>query len=257
MLISAASGLEKLMMGHRGNTLKDSNVAQISAAIYYQAHALEKLVNSKPLHQNFQKIIFKQIDEDFGQYIDAQARVKTRSFHHVYEWNKIGLKSARLFKLKSSDTEGFSFKISFDFLDSKAAVPNKFSNRKHVFVKKASIMEAGNPLVIRPTYSERLVFNIGEDVIYMPKGKSVTIRKPGGVATKTSFTAAYERFFTSNLVSMSIKKSGFQNIFSASALRALRIPANIKKVSYKFQPNIIKSQAEASARIAAGGVLVG
>ncbi len=35
---------------------------------------------------------------DFGNYIDALARSKPKSLHHVYEWQRAGNKTARLFK---------------------------------------------------------------------------------------------------------------------------------------------------------------
>ena len=46
-------------------------------------------------------MLFKQIDKDFGQYIDALSRTKPKAFHHVYEWGKAGKPAARLFKLRT------------------------------------------------------------------------------------------------------------------------------------------------------------
>lgn len=37
-------------------------------------------------------------------------------------------------------------------------------------LKKARVMEAGNPVLIRPRSAERLVFEIDERVIRMPRG---------------------------------------------------------------------------------------
>ena len=89
--------------GPKSSTLVDSNVAQISAAIYYQAHVVAKLTSSKEFKDKFKSVIFSQIMEDFGAYIDSQARVKPKSLHHVYEWKKVGNPGARLFKLRSID----------------------------------------------------------------------------------------------------------------------------------------------------------
>ena len=58
-----------------------------------------KLTTNKQFQSAFSKIIFDQIDTDFGNYIDALARSKPKSLHHVYEWKKVGNKNARLFKL--------------------------------------------------------------------------------------------------------------------------------------------------------------
>ena len=105
MLIQAAGGLERMMYANQSGVLKDSTVAQISAFVYYEAAVISKLTTNKPFQQAFTKIMFDQIETDFGNYIDALARSKPKSLHHVYEWKKTGNKNARLFKLnKISET---------------------------------------------------------------------------------------------------------------------------------------------------------
>ena len=100
MLVQAASGLERLMVGNRNNALlKDSTVAQISAYMYYNAQVISKLTTNKAFQSKFSSVIFAQIDKDFGEYIDALARTRPKSLHHVYEWKRVGNKTARLFKL--------------------------------------------------------------------------------------------------------------------------------------------------------------
>jgi len=51
-----------------GKVIKDSTVAQISAAVFYQAHVMAKLMDSKRLSQEFAKTMFNQINKDFGNY---------------------------------------------------------------------------------------------------------------------------------------------------------------------------------------------
>lgn len=259
MLIQAASGLEKLMIGAANNgILKDSNVAQISALLYYEANVIAKLSDNAKFKKVFIDTIFNQINQDFGAYMDAQARSKPKSLHHVYEWKKVGLKTGRLFQLNKQEsvTNGVSFKLDFTFLPSKSTVPSTTSKRRHVFVEKASVMEKGNPLVIFPKYSERLVFKSDGDTVFMPKGVPVTVKRPGGKYVKNQFTLLYSRWFSGQLVNESIKRSGFQNIFSSASAKALKLPTAIKRVQYKFSPNAIKNIAEASALNAFGGVLL-
>jgi hypothetical protein len=129
-------------------------------------------------------------------------------------------------------------------------VPSENSNNKHVFIKKASVMEEGKTVVISPRFSERLVFEVNGYTVFMPKGESVTVRKPGGVATKNSFFAAYRYFFTGQLVNMSIKKSGFQKLFNSSLSKALGVPAQIKTVKYKFSANELANEADAATSAA-------
>jgi len=257
MLITAASGLERLMAGTPTvGILKDSNVAQISAALYYQSNVIAKLTASNQFKNRFKKTIYTQINKDFGQYIDAQARSKPRSLHHVYEWKKSGVSSERLFKLNMIDTTGISFKVNFEFTPSKSSVPSSKNKRRHVFISKASVMEAGMPLTIAPRAAERLVFQTDTGTVFMPKGASVTVKRPGGPGVKNQFTLYYSRWFSGNLVNLSIKKSGFQQIFNSAMAKSLRLPASIKKVQYKFSPNSIRQMADSAVETSFGGSMI-
>ena len=175
MLVQAASGLERLMVGQANGPLKDSTVAQISAYVYYTSQVISKLTTSKAFQNKFSKTLFDQIQADFGAYVDAQARVKPRSLHHVYEWKRTGEMNARLFKLKKISQDGLSFKLDYQLLPSKSMVPTSKGKHRHVFASKASVMEAGRPVVIAPRHSERLVFESDGITVFMPKGASVTV----------------------------------------------------------------------------------
>ena len=255
LLVQAASGLERMMYANQNGPLKDSTVAQISAFVYYEAAVISKLTTNKRFQAAFTKIIFDQINTDFGNYVDALARSRPKSLHHVYEWKKTGNKSARLFRLNKISEDGLSFRINYEFLPSKSMVPASSGRRRHVFTNKASIMEQGKPLVIRPKNAERLVFQIDGETVFMPKGQSVTVRRPGGSGSTNQFTLAHSRFFSGNLVNLSIKNSGFQKIFNSSITKALRVPNNIKKVQYSFSANTIRSQADSALLASFGGAM--
>lgn len=237
--------------GQKADVLQSSIVAQISAALYYEAQVLDKVMTNKSFQNKFKKIIFDQINKDFVEYIDSQARIKPKQFHHVYEWKRVGESSSRLFKIKQINTNDFSLRLTYEFKPSKSFVPTKKGKHRHVFVNKASVMEAGMPVTIAPRAAERIVFDVSGYVVYMPKGASVTVKKPGGRAVKQSFETAYKRFFTTNLVSLSIKKSGFQKLFTQKVTQALAIPTAIKKVKYSFSPNAIRSMADAAVMVSA------
>lgn len=254
LLVQAASGLHKYMSGTSGIVLKDSTVAQISAAVYYQSKVISKLTTNKQFQEKFRSVIFSQIQKDFGDYIDAQARINPSTLHHVYEWKKTGNKNARLFSLDMKDSIGLSFRIGYSFKESRSMVPTSYGKSRHVFRDKARVMEAGQQVVIRPRAAERLVFEIDERVIRMPKGASVTVKKPGGGKATNRFQIAYARFFTGNLVSLSIKRSGFQQIFNSSITKAMKLPIDIKKVRYSFSPNTIDVQAASAVSSAFGGM---
>jgi len=255
MLIQAASGLERMMYANQKGVLKDSTVAQISAFVYYEAAVIAKLTTNKAFQNAFSKLMFDQINLDFGNYIDALARSKPKSLHHVYEWKKTGNKSARLFKLNKTGQVGLSFGINYEFLPSKSMVPASTGKRRHMFINKASIMEKGEPLVIRPKNADRLVFEIDGETVFMPKGASVTVRRPGGSGARNQFTLAHSRFFSGRLVNDSIKKSGFQRLFNSSMSKALGVPSDIKRVKYSFSANTIRSQADSALTLSFGGAM--
>ena len=255
MLIQAASGLERMMYANQKGVLKDSTVAQISAYVYYEAAVIAKLTTNKAFQNAFSKIMFDQINLDFGNYIDALARSKPKSLHHVYEWKKTGNKSARLFKLNKTGQVGLSFGVNYEFLPSKSMVPASTGKRRHMFINKASIMEKGEPLVIRPKNADRLVFEIDGETVFMPKGASVTVRRPGGSGARNQFTLAHSRFFSGRLVNDSIKKSGFQRLFNSSMSKALGVPSDIKRVKYSFSANTIRSQADSALTLSFGGAM--
>ena len=255
MLIQAASGLERMMYANQKGVLKDSTVAQISAYVYYEAAVISKLTTNKAFQNAFSKLMFDQINLDFGNYIDALARSKPKSLHHVYEWKKTGNKSARLFKLNKTGQVGLSFGINYEFLPSKSMVPAATGKRRHLFVNKASVMEQGNPLVIRPRNADRLVFEIDGETVFMPKGASVTVKRPGGSGARNQFTLAHSRFFSGRLVNDSIKKSGFQRLFNSSMTKALGVPSDIKRVKYSFSANTIRSQADSALTLSFGGAM--
>ena len=229
-------------------------MAQISATIYYQAQVMSKLTSNKNFQNKFSSVIFKQIQEDFGAYVDSKARTEPRSLHHVYEWKKTGSKNGRLFELKKLSQDGLSFRVGYDFKLSKSLVPTGKGKHRHVFANKASVMESGMPVIIRPRSAERLVFEVNGSVVFMPKGASVSVRRPGGVKVKNAFYIAYNRFFTGDLVSQSIKRSGFQRLLNSSITKAMQLPMDIRTVKYSFSPNSIKTQADFAVNSAFGGI---
>ena len=150
--------------------------------------------------------------------------------------------------------DGLSIRFTHEFKLSKTKVPTSQKTKKYVFANKASVVEAGIPVRISPRTAQRLVFEIDGYLVFMPKGASVTVKRPGGAKATNQFKLAYSQFFTGNLVNMSIKKSGFQQIFNTAIGKSMGVPANIKKVQYSFSPNTVRTQAELALDLAFGGI---
>lgn len=135
-------------------------------------------------------------------------------------------------------------------------VPATVGKRRHVFINKASVMEAGMPLKIAPRAAERLVFKTDTGTVFMPKGASVTVKSPGGPGVRNQFKLQYSRWFSGNLVNLSIRRSGFQQIFNSAMAKSLKLPSPIKRVQYAFSPNSIRSMADAAVEKAFGGSMI-
>lgn len=76
LALQAASGLVNLMAGKPvDGAIKDSTVAQISAAVFYKTNVLAKLTSNVAFQKAFSKTIFDQIQQDFGDYIDRKSVV--------------------------------------------------------------------------------------------------------------------------------------------------------------------------------------
>lgn len=243
-LIHAASGLVPSMSAKQTGIIKQSFTAQISASLYYQAQVMANLTKSKAVANKFQKVVYDAVVDDFGMYMDAMARSKPKQFHHVYEWNQLGSENGRLFKLNRIPSQGLVLSLDYSFKLSKTKVPNKFK-KSFVFANKAYVMENGTTVIIAPKKAERLVFESKAGyTVFMPKGKSVTVQNPGGRAVQQSFSMAYKKYFTGQLVNNAIRTGGVARILGADIAKSLRLPGQVKKIKYTFSPNSLKSEAE-------------
>lgn len=137
---------------------------------------------------NFNRILGGITAEALGEYIDQKARMNPGTLHHVYEWERVGDKSARLFKFSVNAGKTF---ISFDggFLSSKSTPPGSNS----IFYDKANVMENKISVIVSPKNSSVLRFEDEGEVIFTTK--SIYIANPGGDAVAGSFGSVVDEFF--------------------------------------------------------------
>lgn len=140
-----------------------------------------------------QKIIFNEKLGEYtvnilNKYIDSQAKINPESLHHIYEWNNVGNKNYRLFKITSSASKN-NILFTGSFLPSKTSI-----NGNQPFVNKAEIMENAIAITVEPKNSNVLVFEDEGDTIFT--ANSVYIAHPGGDAVAGSFAAIIESFFS-------------------------------------------------------------
>lgn len=156
---------------------------KIIASSQYHLKVLENIHNG-PQKKEIAMAGAQIVDNYFGLWIDNKARRDPSSFHHVYEWNKTGEKTYRLFECdityQSDAIINFKLKPSVE--------PNE---NGYVFEQKAFVMEYGDPVVIEPVDAEKLVFEIDSNVVF---SDSVFIDTPGGENVKGSFENAIRDF---------------------------------------------------------------
>ena len=146
-----------------------------------------------------------ELSEAFGMYVDAKARSRPKSFHHVYEWGMVGQPGGRLFKVRGQHHGTAAFTLSYDLLESSSPVPGG----DHVFRMKAEIMENQVTVVIRPVNARMLVFDVAGRTIFTPG--PVTVTTPGGRAVANSMGDAFSGYFNSAAIN---KNPVYQNVIN-------------------------------------------
>jgi hypothetical protein len=181
-----------------------------------------------------------------SKFIDSEARLNPKSLHHVYEWNQLGKPIGRLWKVQGSYKSGV-VTLSSEFRQSRTFVPIKNgTSRRSKFVYKAQIMEAGKPVRITARRAEALFFysSSGEPV-FIPKGKYVTVRTPGGKMVRGAYNKTMNRFLTSGRFISDLIESGLiSRLESAQGSAGREIPV---QMSGKESPLMIRRIGERNA----------
>lgn len=189
----------------------------------------------------FNKRLGEYTADALGLYIDAQARSNPEAFHHVYEWEQVGNKDARLFEIKSIASKRI---ITFTGKFMPSRVPSPESNQ--VFYDKASVMENGIEVVVEPKTSDVLVFDVDGETVFTTN--SVFIANPGGPEVEGSFGRAVDNFFdvyfTKSLLRPFMKKLSnpveFSQTFAAGAKSGRSVGVNAGKKYMRSAGSIIE-----------------
>jgi hypothetical protein len=163
------------------------------------------------------------MSERFDAYMSVIAPSAPKQFHHVYDWGRIGVPQAQLWRnvLRGRGAERYA---SFEFRASVLPVPfpegdKKPFKRKHRFIYKAMIMEYNMGVTIKPKRAKMLAFPVDDKIIFT-KGP-VFVKSPGGPSTTGAFTAAWTSWWTgagANQVFNSEIKKNLQNDLSARSM---------------------------------------
>jgi hypothetical protein len=168
--------------------------------------SIEELTQPEVLDQ-ISRAVFSITGERFMIDVDNYARMNKKAMHHVYEWGKVGDKTARLFVLERSAILEGTLIISANFLQSRMPVPinpellipgktGKFVSKQSIFANKAEVMEAGTPVSFM---AKKVIAMTGTDgVVFVAPGTKINILHPGGLQTKNSFSKYLLEWYTKN-----------------------------------------------------------
>jgi hypothetical protein len=144
-----------------------------------------------------------KIAELASQFIDANARMSPDLLHHIYEWEQTGSPKSRLFDIDYTISNiGITFKTTLkqsQSIKKGSSVP---------FYNKASIMENGIAVTIKPKKAKALKFEIDGQEIYT--SREVRVENPGG-NTQGQFENAINNFFNVYFRQSFLRASGLQN----------------------------------------------
>jgi hypothetical protein len=155
------------------------------------------------------------------EYVDSNARVNPEALHHVYEWYKVGNPSARLFEINYTVSNlGLSFVSEF-----KQSTTIKNGSREP-FYQKATIMESGMSLKIRPKSSQVLAFEVDGSEVFSKT--EVTVDNPGGSQVAGSFERVFNLFFTQYFTQAFLRSSGLFDFFENPVVYKKDLPIGKK-----------------------------
>ncbi len=129
--------------------------ARVSIRTLYEA---TQMVRKGALTNDVITATFRIYDTKFNQYMAGAAK---KGMSHMYDWGMVGSPTGRLWKTIIGGT-GAGKIASFQFVNSKKKVPHDPGvpqlRRRHVFKKKAEMMEKGETVNISPKYAKMLAY---------------------------------------------------------------------------------------------------
>ena len=156
-----------------------------------------------------------------GQYIDVQARGNPSALHHVYEWYRTGSPSSRLFDLDYT-VSNLGLSIMSKFKQSKTLS----EDANTPFYNKATIMENGTTVIIKPKRNGALVFEAGGGEVFTRK--PVTVVNPGGNEVVGSYQQTFDEFMLKYFKQSFLKASGLYDYINNPVVYKRNLSAGAK-----------------------------
>jgi hypothetical protein len=176
------------------------------------------------------KAVFVILGERFVLAVDRFSVTNPKRMHHIYEWNKVGSPSARLFVLNKAILVSGSMTIKTEFKPSKTPVPinpellspgatGKVVSKRNVFRDKAQVMEEGRAVHYQ---AKKMLAFMGSDlgIKFIQPGTTVNINNPGGKYVKGSLATFMSAWYNKNAQTI-IDSSGLYERIANETARVL------------------------------------
>lgn len=144
----------------------------------------------------------------FVKNTNLLARSAKKSFHHVYDWNGVGSESSRLFRVIKKQEGSGDASIYYKFNNSrnkspiapslkKPGISGKSVTKSGIFKRKAEVMENGQTVSF--ITSRYIAFSPkSKGIVFVPPGKTINIKNPGGKAVTGTFEKHFRSWWTIN-----------------------------------------------------------
>ena len=186
--------------------IDQKSIDNLNKQLILKVEAIGELTKGSMLN-DVAKAAFVILGKRFLLATDTHASLNPKKMHHIYEWNRVGDRAARLFILERSAVLNGNLVVSTKFLPSKTPVPiprelqipganNRSVTTRHIFRNKADVMENGKPVRIE---SRKMLAFMGRNGIhFVQPGTVINILNPGGVETKHSFEKFMLEWYSSH-----------------------------------------------------------
>lgn len=158
-----------------------------------------------------------KISEMASQFIDANAKMSPELLHHIYEWEKIGSPAARLFDIDYAISG-----IGITFTSSLKQSSSIKQGSNVPFYNKATIMEQGVGVTIKPKKANVLRFEVDGQEVYT--SREVRVENPGG-QTQGQFDKVINNFFGVYFRQSFLRSSGLLQYFNSPKVYKKNISA--------------------------------
>lgn len=203
------------------------------------------------------KAVFTITSKRFLQDLAQTAMQNPQKYHHLYEWNRVGITSQKLFLIKRKSIQYGNLSITFVPMQSKTPVPinsallipgktGKVVHSIHIFRDKMRIMEEN--IQIHYETKKTIVFNeFDEGLVFVPKNHIVNIMNPGGKET-TGALKNYSNYWyqnnAENVVTQSrlIKQIGNEVVKTINSQNSskTKVRDTIRKVAKSYSQEMVE-----------------